>query len=265
LVLFFKKNRRQRFFLKKEAKTFLLIGCLPSRQVEVLIGRPALNFALMAQSPWSVTPDACSARRGLRARPPFIRHKSAAGSAFFAYPEELAARARGTSSIPELKSGGFPGPNACLPSGTPIAVLRSWGSTHFERAQMTNSQVHSGPHNGTPFGSIAGAPPITLAARKTEQSAFENVTSGIVDADTTAKRIRALGHNHNLWSALVKDLAQDSNTLPASVKSELISLGMWSMRYSTLAILHDLPLQPLIGVNRNISDGLAQQNAAMAA
>jgi hypothetical protein len=31
------------------------------------------------------------------------------------------------------------------------------------------------------------------------------------------------------------------------------------MRYSTLAILHKLPLEPLIEVNRNIADGLAAQ------
>jgi flagellar protein FlaF len=78
-------------------------------------------------------------------------------------------------------------------------------------------------------------------------------------------RIKALGRNHMLWSLLVKDLALSDNQMPDPLKSELIALGLWSMRYSTLAILKDLPVEPLIEVNTNMADGLAQQQANAAA
>ena len=57
----------------------------------------------------------------------------------------------------------------------------------------------------------------------------------------------------------MKDIALEANLLPTDIKSNLITLGAWSMRYSTLAILQDLPIQPLIDVNRNVADGIAQQ------
>ena len=72
-------------------------------------------------------------------------------------------------------------------------------------------------------------------------------------------RVRAIGRNHNLWSVLVKDLSLAENRLPEPVKAQLIGLGLWSMRYSTLALLRDLPVGPLIAVNSNVLDGLTAQ------
>ncbi len=93
---------------------------------------------------------------------------------------------------------------------------------------------------------------------------FGAVIRGLEGATPGPSRIRALGHNHDLWSTLVKDMALASNRLPDALKSELIQLGAWSMRYSTLAILNDLPIEPLITVNRNIADGLTQQKQPLA-
>jgi hypothetical protein len=64
---------------------------------------------------------------------------------------------------------------------------------------------------------------------------------------------------------LIKDLSLQGNRLPEALKAQLIGLGLWSMRYSTLAILNKLPLEPLIEVNRNIADGIAQQASHPAA
>lgn len=86
----------------------------------------------------------------------------------------------------------------------------------------------------------------------------------MTEAAEGGARIRALGHNHDLWSALVKDLALGGNKLPAPLKENLLALGVWSMRYSTLAILRPLPLDPLIDVNRNVAEGLASQPATSA-
>jgi flagellar protein FlaF len=101
-----------------------------------------------------------------------------------------------------------------------------------------------------------------LSARETELAAFASVTRGLEEADSTHKRIRALGRNHDLWSTLVKDLALEENRLPPELKNQLISLGVWSMQYSTRAILQDMPVKPLIEVNRNIADGLSMQRSA---
>jgi flagellar protein FlaF len=84
-------------------------------------------------------------------------------------------------------------------------------------------------------------------------------------AEDEAARIRALGRNHDLWSMLVKDLALEGNGLAEPLKGELIALGLWSMRYSTLAILNKLSVAPLITVNRNIAEGLALQSTQPAA
>lgn len=90
-------------------------------------------------------------------------------------------------------------------------------------------------------------------------AAFGAVIRNLQEAPPGPARIRALGNNHDLWSALVKDMAVASNRLPEALKTELIQLGAWSMRYSTLAILNGLPVEPLIAVNQNVADGIAQQ------
>lgn len=49
--------------------------------------------------------------------------------------------------------------------------------------------------------------------------------------------------------------------MPAGLKAQLISLGLWAMRYSTLAMLKPLALEPLIDVNRNVANGLREQQS----
>ncbi len=85
----------------------------------------------------------------------------------------------------------------------------------------------------------------------------------LTECSGAAEKTRAIGRNHSLWSILVKDLSLAENRLPEGMKAHLIGLGLWVMRYSTLALLRDLPLQPLIEVNGNVLDGLlAQADAA---
>ena len=76
-----------------------------------------------------------------------------------------------------------------------------------------------------------------------------------------ATRVMALGRNHMLWSILIQDLSLAENALPEGIKTQLVSLGLWAMRYSTLALLKDLPLEPLLEVNRNVAEGLDAQTA----
>jgi flagellar protein FlaF len=98
-----------------------------------------------------------------------------------------------------------------------------------------------------------------VAPRETEIAAFGAVIRALAEAADDSARIRALGRNHDLWSMLVKDLGRASNGLPDALKQQLISLGLWAMRYSTLAILQKLPVAPLLDVNRNIMEGLMMQ------
>ena len=87
------------------------------------------------------------------------------------------------------------------------------------------------------------------------------VNRELVSCDKGVARVRALGRNHVLWSILVKDLASTDNRLPDTLKAELIGLGLWSMRYSTLAMAQALSPEPLIEVNRNVVEGLLAQGA----
>jgi flagellar protein FlaF len=101
-----------------------------------------------------------------------------------------------------------------------------------------------------------------VAARETEIAAFNAINRALEIAKGEEARIRALGRNHDLWSMLVKDIGLGENKLPEALKTNLLALGLWAMNYSTLAILHKLSPAPLIGVNRNIAEGLSLQMAA---
>ena len=98
------------------------------------------------------------------------------------------------------------------------------------------------------------------SAQEAEILAFGLCNSRLQRASDTHARIDALHQNHQLWSALVRDLAVEGNALPAELKQQLIELGLWAMRYSTQASVQNLPLHPLIEVNRNILDGLKAQS-----
>lgn len=103
-----------------------------------------------------------------------------------------------------------------------------------------------------------------ISARDTEIAAFSTVTRALESAETPRARVVALGQNHALWSTLVKDLSAAGNRLPEALKAQLLGLGAWAMHYSTQALLKPLSLEPLIGVNRSIAEGLAAQGQAAA-
>ncbi len=96
--------------------------------------------------------------------------------------------------------------------------------------------------------------------QETEVASFNLINRELASAKTPAERIRAIGRNHDLWSTLLKDLSQSGNRLPAPLKRQLIDLAIWSMRYSILATLKNLAVQPLLEVNTNILEGLKAQS-----
>jgi flagellar protein FlaF len=98
-----------------------------------------------------------------------------------------------------------------------------------------------------------------MTPQQIEIAVFEFVTGLLAQASDGVSRIKALGKNHELWSALIKHLSLSGNTLPPDLKSRLVELGEWAMTYSIKAMCDDLSVQPLIEVNRNIADGLRSQ------
>jgi flagellar biosynthesis activator protein FlaF len=102
---------------------------------------------------------------------------------------------------------------------------------------------------------LGGASP-----RETEILAFGLCNARLSKAVEPRERVEALFKTHQLWSLLVRDLASDGNKLPSPLKESLIGLGVWAMNYATAAIARDLPVEPLIEVNRNVADGLRAQN-----
>lgn len=87
-----------------------------------------------------------------------------------------------------------------------------------------------------------------------ERAAEEEEVSGTVGL--------ALHDNRRLWNALMEDLSGEGNQLPKALKAQLISLGIWVNRHSSLVLRGEAKVQPLIDVNRMIIGGLSQQQDA---
>jgi len=104
------------------------------------------------------------------------------------------------------------------------------------------------------------------SAQDSEIMAFTVANTYLVECSDQFSRTKALHKNQQLWSLLIKDVMLSGNRLSQPVKEQIIRLGMWAMSYSIRAMGMDLPLTPLIEVNRNMIDGLRlqRQNAAVA-
>lgn len=104
----------------------------------------------------------------------------------------------------------------------------------------------------------------SASPRSVELAVFRETNKRLIEAGDEIARIKALSRNHQLWSTLVKDVGLSSNPLPPVLKQDLTSIGLFAMRYSTLAITQLLPLQPLLEINDRMIDGLDMQTAPRA-
>ncbi len=95
-----------------------------------------------------------------------------------------------------------------------------------------------------------------LAPRDVEAAAFAFVNDLLENAREAQARVAALARNHRLWSLLLTDVGMSSNGLPPILKKDLVSVGSWSMSYSIAAMGRDLPVGPLIDVNRDMMEAL---------
>ena len=101
-----------------------------------------------------------------------------------------------------------------------------------------------------------------LAPRDIEAAAFAFVNELLESAREARERVAALGRNHRLWSLLLTDVGMSNNGLPPILKKDLVSVGSWSMSYSIAAMGRDLPVEPLIDINRDMMEALRRNSIA---
>jgi flagellar protein FlaF len=101
---------------------------------------------------------------------------------------------------------------------------------------------------------------VTETARQTEYRLFAQVTRALMEAESKdyGAMVRALNWNRRLWLTLQADCASDDNRLPESLRAGIISLSIWVDRHSRLVLKKQAAVGPLVAVNRNIMEGLAQ-------
>lgn len=92
-----------------------------------------------------------------------------------------------------------------------------------------------------------------------ELRAFRYVNGLLHAASDIRGRAVALEKAHRLWSLLIGDLISPGNGLPADLKGRLVSLGLWAQRECSARLDDDGSLEPLIGVHRDMIEGLEAQ------
>ena len=97
--------------------------------------------------------------------------------------------------------------------------------------------------------------------RERERAAFDRALDLMKIADRPdaglSDRQAASSFVTNLWSVLIDDLCSPDNALPESLRGDLVSLGLWSMREAGHILAKpEYSLATLIEVNTSIRDGL---------
>jgi len=99
-------------------------------------------------------------------------------------------------------------------------------------------------------------------AREQERKAFDTAIALMEEARAASgapeKAVDAAQFMHRLWGILIKDLADPANELPAELRADLISIGLWVLR-ETDAILAGRSdnWAGVIDINRTVREGLA--------
>jgi flagellar biosynthesis activator protein FlaF len=97
--------------------------------------------------------------------------------------------------------------------------------------------------------------------RERERVAFDRAIALMRKAERPEAKFEDRGEAmtflQRLWDVLIEDLLSPENALPDSLRSDLVSIGLWSMREASEALrLPARSLAPLIDVNTAIRDGL---------
>lgn len=105
-----------------------------------------------------------------------------------------------------------------------------------------------------------GARVSAQSSREQEATAFRLAARHLNEAESRPERNRALNINHEMWSILFRELNSSACALPEILKADCIKLALWSLEYSTKAVLSDVPLSPLVEVNNTMAEGLEANN-----
>ena len=105
--------------------------------------------------------------------------------------------------------------------------------------------------------------------RQMEYRLFAQVTLALMEAAKTdpsdiPARVDVLDWNRRVWTALSEDCSSPGNRLPPQLRASIISLAMWVSRHTSAVIRRQEDIEPLIGVNRLIMQGLSPSAAAAA-
>ncbi|MCQ8278485.1 flagellar biosynthesis regulator FlaF [Acetobacteraceae bacterium KSS8] len=92
--------------------------------------------------------------------------------------------------------------------------------------------------------------------REEEAMAFRLTARTLKEASSKADRNNALNINHRVWSGVYREVTSPICALPEVLRNDLLRLAVFSLNYSTKAVLNDLPLAPLVQVNTDVADGL---------
>ncbi|HVY13229.1 MAG TPA: flagellar biosynthesis regulator FlaF [Alphaproteobacteria bacterium] len=87
---------------------------------------------------------------------------------------------------------------------------------------------------------------------------------GHIKGDATL-RAAALIENQKFWSSLRLASVSATNSLPAPLRAQFISLADWVERETVLATLGQADVESLIAVNRQIMEGLAPYKGSLQA
>jgi flagellar biosynthesis activator protein FlaF len=110
----------------------------------------------------------------------------------------------------------------------------------------------------------------TESPRQTEYRAFAVATRGLIDAAALpmteiGRRGEALAKNRQLWSLLASDCAAEGNTLPQSLRAQIISLSIFVDRHTRAVMREGADFDILIDINRTIMQGLSPAQVPQAA
>ena len=101
--------------------------------------------------------------------------------------------------------------------------------------------------------------------REIELRAFRYVNGMLATARDLPARATALDKTHRLWSILLNDLGSPGNALPAQLRGNLVSLGIWAQRECDRRLGDNASLEPLLALHRDMIDGLEAQTRASSA
>lgn len=98
-------------------------------------------------------------------------------------------------------------------------------------------------------------------ARERERAAFDRAIELMKRAEAADApldvRQEATSFLQRLWSLLIDDLANPENGLPAELRADLISIGLWNMSRADQILRGDAAgFEALIYVNTLVRDGL---------